>query len=95
MATPWNTIAYSGRFGAMIASTSPGPKPARCEPAREPAHAVVELRVREHAATRAVDDGRLVVEVGCPPHHQLGQQNLGDLNIGKGTAMKHGPNATQ
>ena len=27
MATPWNTTAYSGQFGAMIASTSPLPKP--------------------------------------------------------------------
>ena len=32
MATPWKTTAYSGRFGAMIARTSPLPKPFACSP---------------------------------------------------------------
>ena len=31
-AAPWNTIAYSGMFGAMIAITSPGWNPRACKP---------------------------------------------------------------
>ncbi len=32
IAAPWNHTAYSGRFGAMIASTCPGPNPLAVSP---------------------------------------------------------------
>ena len=80
-ATPWKAIAYSGRFGAQWANTSPLPKPRAASPAANRRTAVDQLAVGDRPAARAVDQRRLVRVLAGAGEDEVGERNIRNLDV--------------
>ena len=89
IAAPWNQTAYSGRFGAMIAKTWPGPNPLAVNPPANRCTDVEQVAVGHGSTGCPLDERDLVGVLRGVREHEGRQRNLGDGRIRERALVDH------